>query len=297
MVPLLRRLCAFETCAPCVFGVWPFSTLLRQLCALGILWSWLCLGFLPQCYKLEPCVCVTFLAVLAAGLVLVPGDLFPSEQACLGVSSRVDVVDFVLTPGDFYPAGPGVLLFFVLRSSRKWLLYLWVFFWLTHPTLLPHTSILKPHCNSYLLLQTSWHDSFSGYRLLCRSFLDSLMHALCAAIAIEPAHAVMGYTSISTRVLIICLSLEASRSFVPAMGPTHLNDSYSYACGGTFGLVCILACFLCSQRLRVAGSIDRHCDYLDNLPTWAFLDLRAFLQFSTHSEFLWSCFYRCAWLS
>jgi len=225
MVPLLRRLCAFETCAPCVFGVWPFSTLLRQLCALGILWSWLCVGFLPQCYKLKPCVRVTFLAVLAASLVLVPGDHFPSEQACLGVSSRADVVDFVLTPGDFYPAGLGVLLSFVLRSSRKWLLYLWVFFWPTHPTLLPHTSILKPHCNSYLLLQTSWHDSFSDYRLLCRSFLNSLMHALCAAIAVEPAHAVMGYTSISTRILIICLSLEASGSFVSAMGPTHLNDS------------------------------------------------------------------------
>jgi len=51
------------------------------------------------------------------------------------------------------------------------------------------------------------------------------MHALCAAIAVEPAHAVMGYTSISTRILIICLSLEASGSFVSAMGPTHLNDS------------------------------------------------------------------------
>jgi len=49
------------------------------------------------------------------------------------------------------------------------------------------------------------------------------MHALCAAIV--PAHAVMGYTSISTRILIICLSLEASGSFVSAMGPTHLNDS------------------------------------------------------------------------
>ena len=35
----------------------------------------LCLGFLPQCYKLKPCVRVTFLAVLAASLVLVPGDL------------------------------------------------------------------------------------------------------------------------------------------------------------------------------------------------------------------------------
>ena len=66
-------------------------------------------------------MCVTYLAVLAAGLVLVPGDLFPSEQACLGFCSQVDVVDFGLTPRDFYPAEPGVLLlmFFVLGSSRK----------------------------------------------------------------------------------------------------------------------------------------------------------------------------------
>ena len=61
-------------------------------------------------------MCVTFLAVLAAGLVLVPGHLFPAQQACLGVCSRVDVVDFILTPGHFYSAGPGVLLLFALRS-------------------------------------------------------------------------------------------------------------------------------------------------------------------------------------
>ena len=72
---------------------------------------------------------VALLAGLAAGLVLIPGKLFPSEQACLGMMSWLDVslqcykliphvhimpllVDFaaeVLVPKDFIPTGFGEL--------------------------------------------------------------------------------------------------------------------------------------------------------------------------------------------
>ena len=65
---------------------------------------------------------------------------------------------------------------------------------------------------------------------------------------------------------------------------TSLNNScmHKLACGSMFGLFCILACFLCSQCLWVAGWIDWHCDSMDNLTTWVCLCFRAFLQFSIH---------------
>ena len=58
-------------------------------------------------------MCVTILAVLDAE------DIFPSEQACFGVSSRVGVVCYVPIPG---PAVLGIILFcvIVLGSAREW---------------------------------------------------------------------------------------------------------------------------------------------------------------------------------
>ena len=70
-----------------------------------MLWEYYGLSFVWAFYRSVinlSLVCVTILAVLAAE------DIFPSEQACFGVCSRVGVVCYVLIPS---PAVLGIILF------------------------------------------------------------------------------------------------------------------------------------------------------------------------------------------
>ena len=87
----------------------PTKSGLFKLCfAWCVLWEYYGLSFVWAFYRSVinlSLVCVTILAVLAAE------DIFPSEQACFGVCSRVGVVCYVLIPS---PAVLGIILFCVI---------------------------------------------------------------------------------------------------------------------------------------------------------------------------------------
>ena len=123
-------------------------------------------------------------------------------------------------------------------------------------------------CDSYLLLQASWHDSFqlSLVLFLHENFLRFAYACTLCCCCCSSVNVVMGHTSNSMRFLLICPSVESSGHSISAMGPNHLNNSCSHKLVAVH-LAC-LACFLCncSQCLQVAGLIDQCCDFLD-IPT------------------------------
>ena len=130
MVPFLRRLCAFTTFLPCAHGVWTFVNFaLSAECTGWVLWSWLFLGFVRQCYELSPDVLVTFLVALAAVILFGTGDCFPF-WLFLGFARRCYELepDVLVTFGPFTDNGGKSC--FLEVTKHVFYPQIWYFCWL-----------------------------------------------------------------------------------------------------------------------------------------------------------------------